>query len=266
MLLETMKTKHLLPLALVIGLLSCVPLHAQLFVTTGTGFFNTTVNEYTTSGAPVGSGTLVSSGLNNSPALAVSGGDIFVTSRFDNAINEYTTSGAPVGSGVLVSSGLSTPYGIAISGTDIFVVNNGNNTIGEYTTAGDPVGSGTLVSTGLSAPRGIAVSGGNIFVTSGNAILEFTLAGAPVGSGTLVSSGLNGPMGIAISGTDVFVTNFFNSTIGEYTTSGSTVNASLISVSLPDGIAVIPEPSAWSLLAMGGAALLGLALRRRVTA
>ena len=36
------------------------------------------------------------------------------------------------------------------------------------------------------------------------------------------------PLGIAVSGSDLFVTNFDKGTVGEYTTSGQIVNASLI--------------------------------------
>jgi len=54
------------------------------------------------------------------------------------------------------------------------------------------------------------------------------------------------PCGIAVSGTDLFVVNSFIGTIGEYTTSGATVNSSLISgLDGPLGIAIVgvPEPS-----------------------
>jgi hypothetical protein len=47
--------------------------------------------------------------------------------------------------------------------------------------------------------------------------------------------------GIALSGMDVFVTNLGANTVGEYTTAGATVNASLISGLIhPAGIAVAP--------------------------
>ena len=51
-------------------------------------------------------------------------------------------------------------------------------------------------------------------------------------------SGLNDPTGIAVSGSDIFVANLGASSLGEYTTSGTTVNASLISMATPWGIAV----------------------------
>jgi hypothetical protein len=47
------------------------------------------------------------------------------------------------------------------------------------------------------------------------------------------------PWGIALSGSNLFVTNQNTGTIGEYTTSGATVNPALISgLSNPTGIAV----------------------------
>jgi hypothetical protein len=42
-------------------------------------------------------------------------------------------------------------------------------------------------------------------------------------------TGLSGPVGLAVSGSDLFVVNRNNGTIGEYTTSGATVNAALVS-------------------------------------
>jgi hypothetical protein len=46
--------------------------------------------------------------------------------------------------------------------------------------------------------------------------------------------------GIVVSGNNVFVASYGNGTIGEYTTSGATVNASLISgLNHPNGIAII---------------------------
>jgi hypothetical protein len=63
-----------------------------------------------------------------------------------------------------------------------------------------------------------------------------------------------------VSGSDLFVANSSSNTIGEYTTSGATVNASLISgLNSPIGLAIapttVPEPGTLMLL---GIALLGL--------
>jgi len=53
-------------------------------------------------------------------------------------------------------------------------------------------------------------------------------------------SGLNrSPSGLAVSGGDLFVGNGYSGTIGEYTTGGATVNASLVSgLSGPEGLEV----------------------------
>ncbi len=195
----------MLALVSIVALLAAIPgtARAQILVT---DYDNNTITDYTSSGAPVGSGTLINgSGLYYPWDIAVSGSDVFVLNY--NTITEYTTSGAPVGSGTLVN-GLAAngPQGIAVSGSDIFVVNSNYspniNTITEYTTSGAPVGSGTLVNgLGLDGPEAIAVSGSDIFVVNqGNfSITEYTTAGVPVGSGTLVSGdGLDDPEGIAV--------------------------------------------------------------------
>ncbi len=70
----------------------------------------------------------------------------------------------------------------------------------------------------------------------------------------------------------IFVTNLDSNTVGEYTTSGATVNASLITgLNVPIGIAVtptsvsVPEPSTFVLMGLGFAVLF-VALRRRMNA
>jgi hypothetical protein len=77
-------------------------------------------------------------------------------------------------------------------------------------------------------------------------------------------TGLSLPAAIAVSGGNLFVTNELTGTIGEYTTSGATVNASLVSgLHLPYGIAVVsasvPDAaSTWALLLLGLTATFGL--------
>jgi hypothetical protein len=235
---DQLKTKLILPL--VAALLSGGSLHAQILVTTGTGFpSTTTVNEYNTDGTPVGSGTLVTLQGNAYPMdIAVSGTDIFVAGYFNDSINEYTTAGAPVGSGTLVT-GLGRPSGIALSGSDIFVANNFGS-IGEYTTSGSTVNAALVP--GLDNPDGIAISGTDIFVTFPmnirSSIAEYTTSGSLVNSNL---TGQSGPGGIAVSGSDIFVTFAATNTIGEYTLAGAPVGTgTLVSSGLNDplGIAV----------------------------
>jgi len=80
-------------------------------------------------------------------------------------------------------------------------------------------------------------------------------------------TGLYEPAGIAVSGPDLFVTQYYG-VVGEYTTSGVTVNSSLIVASDgTQGIAVIPqtvpEPSSWTLF-LGGWGLLAFWRMRRI--
>jgi len=87
-------------------------------------------------------------------------------------------------------------------------------------------------------------------------------------SGSLLNviSGMSGPEGIAVSGSDLFVANQGNGTVGEFTTSGTVVNASLISgLNSPNDIAIVdtPEPSALALLAAGAIGLAAYLWRRR---
>ena len=63
----------------------------------------------------------------------------------------------------------------------------------------------------------------------------------------------------------IYVANYGSGTIGEYTTAGATVNASLVSgLNEPEYLDVetVPEPSTLALAALGGLSLLRL-LRRR---
>jgi len=268
----------------------------------GNGISNGTIGEYTTSGATVNAALI--SGLAGPEGIAVSGGHLFVANAANGTIGEYTTSGAtvnpalisgltgPIGialsgghlfvvngsgvgeyttSGALVNptlvSGLFLPIGIAISGTNLFVTDtNGTvGTVGKYTTSGATVNAALISSTTQKLPEGIAVSGGNLFVgdTFTNTISEYdATTGAPVNS-PLISS-LSGPNFLTLSGGNLFVTNFGNGTIGEYTTSGATVNASLVSgLNVPRGIVIVsgsvPDASStWTLLLLGLIAMVSL--------
>ena len=215
-----------------------------------------TVAAYTTSGATLN--TALISGLSTPWGIEASGDKLYVVSggnRVVGTIGEYTTSGAIVNASLV--SGLTNPEGIALSGSNLFVVYAGNH-IGKYTTAGGPAHAPLISGNGFQFWRGIAVSGDKLFVTDVNAgtISEFTTSGAIVNA-TLVS-GLNRPSDIEVFGGHLFVTNSLTGSIGEYTMTGEVVNASLIAKSGSTyGIAIVPEPSAWALLATGILLLLG---------
>jgi hypothetical protein len=72
---------------------------------------------------------------------------------------------------------------------------------------------------------------------------------------------LSYPVGLT-SDNDLFVSNYASGTVGEYNaTTGAVMNASFLTgLDYPQGLAVasVPEPSPWSMIAVGGVALLGV--------
>jgi hypothetical protein len=157
----------------------------------------------------------------------------------DGTVSEYSTSGTLINSSVL--TGLYEPFGLVASGNDLFVSeSNGPGTVGEYTTSGGTVNASLI--TGLGFSRGIASFGSNLYVASSNGTIgEYTIDatnGTVTSSNASLVTGLSDPFNLALSGTDLFVLNAGNNTVGEYTTSGQTVNASLISGFTPSALAV----------------------------
>ncbi|MGD0390152.1 MAG: hypothetical protein ABSC42_14490 [Tepidisphaeraceae bacterium] len=260
----------------------------QLFIATGS-----TIGEYNLDGTTVNPSLV--SGLNFLRTIAVSGNDIFVANLGLGTIGEYTASGATVNAALI--SGLNNPEGIAVEGNNLFVANEGNGTVGKYTTSG-AVENATLIS-GLPDASAIAVDGNNLFVpdqvfyqtdigeyttagelenasfirnvgnpwaivaSGGDVYVSDSTGGYVVGIGGVVVSGLSYPAGLAIDGNDLFVASEGTGTIGEYNTSGATVNGSLVSglQDYPTGIAVlVPEPATESSLLITGA---GVLMRRR---
>lgn len=195
-----------------------------------------TIAKYTTSGALVNAALV--SGLDTPWAIAVSGSDLFVASANGGTIGEYTTAGAVVNENLI--SGLNTPEGVAISGSDLFVSNEGGGGgwVGKYTISGQTINP--MLASGLFAAEGIAVSGADLFVASYNAgtINEYTTSGTPVNSFSIAGGGYTGyhPEQIAVSGSDLFVTVLPQSSytyalsdaVGEYTTSGTTVDSAMV--------------------------------------
>jgi hypothetical protein len=231
----------------------------NLFITTGEGV----VAEYTTSGALVNPSLV--SGLASPYGLAVSGSDLFVADPINGTIGEYTTSGTPINPSLI--TGLTYPWGVAVSGSDLFVTylygsdDPGGQTgnVAEYDTSGDLINP--ILITGLNTPHDLVVSGSDLFVAEYNGIGEFTTSGGVISPGYFSTGSLDYYGCAAVVGSDLYYTVPFAGRVGEYTTSGTLLNQSLISnAGFPFGIAIVPEPSILSLLAAGAA--LGLGLRR----
>ncbi|HUA66426.1 MAG TPA: PEP-CTERM sorting domain-containing protein, partial [Alphaproteobacteria bacterium] len=119
------------------------------------------------------------------------------------------------------------------SGNDLVVANQGNAVIGVYNTSGSLLNSITTTGT----PPDATLSGNDIFIPSPvSGISEYNT------SGTLVNSFSTPPSiyDIGISGNDLFIPSYQNNVIGEYTTSGGVVDASLITgLSSPQGLAIL---------------------------
>jgi hypothetical protein len=182
---------------------------------------------------------------------------------------------------------------VAVSGNDLFVASTSFSpiantsvypgTVGEYNATTGAAINASLIPydnsgsqfdpfTGLpSYPVGLAVSGNDLFVanwgqTNGTTVSEYN---ATTGAGINASfiTGLHGPSGLALSGNNLFVVNNVGGTVGEYNaTTGAPINASFITgLNGPAALVVVPvpEPSAWSMIAVGGVALLGMMLRKK---
>jgi hypothetical protein len=146
------------------------------------------------------------------------------------------------------------------------------NTVGEYSATTGAVNTNFSTITGLNGPAGLALSGNDLFVAnygggSGTTVGEYdaTTGGAAINPSFI--TGLNDPWGLVLSGNDLFVSNAGGTTVGEYNaTTGAAIKASFITgLSAPTGLLVtpVPEPSPCSMIAVGGAALLGIMLRKR---
>jgi hypothetical protein len=104
-----------------------------------------------------------------------------------------------------------------------------------------------------------------------NTVGEFNATTGAVIKASFIT-GLNFPWGLALSGNKLFVANegsdtVGNNTVGKYNAAtGAAINPSFITgLSDPAGLAVapVPEPSTWSMIAVGGVALLGIMRRKK---
>jgi len=110
-----------------------------------------------------------------------------------------------------------------------------NGYIGVYSTSGQTLIRPFIV---LGAPAlGLASDGSNIYVAIDSSIREYSYAGAQGIQFPVYTGFSGGPAGIALSGDDIFVTQANG--LGEYTTSGQTVNNSFTGfIGSPDALAI----------------------------
>jgi streptogramin lyase len=215
------------------------------------------VGEYTIDGATVNQSLLHGTFLVD---IATSRSNIYLT--YGTRVGKYTTSGTTV-SEFLVQH-LNDPRGIAVSGdgTHFFVVDFGDvpdgitGSVGEYDATTGAAINGALI-VGLNDPTGIALSGNNLYVANSSAgtIGKYDLDGTPVNPAFI--TGLSNPLDLAEFGGNLYVVNNGTNSIGEYdAATGATINSALITgLNDPQGIAIVPEPTAWTLFVAGLAVL-----------
>jgi hypothetical protein len=208
--------------------------HSQIFAVSTDG----TVGEYNFDGTTVNASLVSVPADRYGYSTVVSGTNIFIESHSNGTVGEYTTSGATVNASLV--SGLPILLGgIAISGTKMFVVCSGNGigdgSIYEYSTSGVPLWTPWLV--GLDRPLSIAISGTSVFVEeTGPYVVTVGEYDGSTTNGAIINAALfpDGLTGqIAVCGTNLFIYNNNSNGIpqvGEYTTSGATNNASLITL------------------------------------
>lgn len=116
---------------------------------------------------------------------------------------------------------------IASAHAQIYVSTDGSNSVGEFNLDGTNV-NGHLV--GNNAPSALAISGNNLYVadTYDEEIAEYTTSGATVNTALITGLGFSGYpyYGLLVSDNILYVAGA--SSVGEYSLSGTPINASFI--------------------------------------
>ena len=208
---------------------------------------------------------LITPGLNEPVGLALSGDDLFVTSFLGGTVGEYNfTAKAFIANFI---TGLNHPWGLALSGNNLFVANNSGGTagtVGKYDATTGHAISTFIPITGVGSGFGLALSGNNLFVANAS---SGTVGEYDATTGDLINpnfiTNVPGASALALSGKNLWMA-YSGTTVGEYDITRQTFNANFITgLTEPVGLAVVPEPSTWAMLAMGGVALLGIMHRKK---
>jgi hypothetical protein len=207
----------------------------------------------------------------------LSGNHLFVANATTDTIGEYdATTGATINANFV--TGLIDPQRLALSGNNLFVVNGlVTPVVGEYNATTGAAINANFITT-VPVPTGIAVSGNTVYlVNSPGGSIPWRIRRHHGGRDQRqLHHGLPTPgtAGLALSGNNLFVANegdrtvnAGNGTVGEYdATTGAVINANFIT-GLTDPVdlvaAPVPEPSTWSMITVGGVALLGMMLRKK---
>jgi len=129
--------------------------------------------------------------------------------------------------GFFLAEMLETRRLLSASAPDIFIASD--KTIGQFTSFGTTVNA-AIASTGTI--ESFAVTGDDVFYASSGGVAAYDFATGATSSSLI--SGLSGAVAVAVYGSDLFVATS-SGTIGEYTTSGRTIDSSLITGLASDG-------------------------------
>ena len=183
--------------------------------------------------------TLVSSGVNETPGVAVDGlGNVYFTDGGNSRVMEWIAVSNMVNT-LTVNAVIYYPAGIGLDSVgDVYFVDAYHNQVLELLTNGDTIG----ITTALSNPvYGMATdNSGNVYIADNgnNAIKEWVAASNTVI--TLVSSGLSSPYGVAVDAVgNVYIADSGNNAIKKWTAANRSVTTLVSSgLSWPWGLSV----------------------------
>lgn len=178
-------------------------------------------------------------------------GEIYVSSQATATfgvftISEYSTSGAPIITSIVTGSQLGP---IAAIGNDLFVQSPSfpnPTTVSEYNASGALVNASFITTAAYADTEFYMTSGNNLWGEGPNSrdvpsLLEWNTSGTLIDTIPLPGTTANGettyviPSVVGSSGSDIFLV--YGTTLSEWTTTGTVVNASLIT-GLAGGVAV----------------------------
>jgi hypothetical protein len=241
-----------------------------LFVSSGEANGGSVGTYNATTGAPINP-NFITSGVNGPAGLALSGNTLFVSNEFGDNISTYdATTGATIAAPFI--TGLAYPYALALSGNNLYVSQDysATNWVGEYNASTGATINAQLFTTNPAGAYGLALSGNDLFVAGyqNGTVGEYDATTGAVINVSFIS-GLSDPIGLAILGNTLYVSQDEGNNLGVVSTFNATTGVSIdpdfiTGLNGPTFMVVaVPEPSAWSMIGVGGAALLGFMLRKR---
>jgi sugar lactone lactonase YvrE len=189
-------------------------------------------------------------------------GNLYAANSFGSTITRFTPAGTPS----VFESGLANPAGLAFDRAgNLYVASYSDNTIRKFT----PEGFGSIFA--VNGGPGVYTYGmafdnaGNLYAANNEPatqtgwVQKFTSLGA---GSRFATAGLRTPMGLTFDRAgNLYVADLDNNTIEKFSSTGAHLGVFANTGTMPTFIAIVPEPSTWSLLGIGLPTL--LALRRR---